>query len=121
LSSLDTKATGTVRLQPQTVFAEPPVMHAAALRHVPAAAGQLDGPWPVALEAGGSEHGVVPVRRPDAVGVAWSRRPVQHPVGELDADVGAEPPQVSLRVAQEIRGVDDGDTCLELLVGRGLL
>ena len=47
-------------------------------------------------------HGVVPVRRPDTVGVARPGRPVQHPVGELDADVVAQPTQVSLGLAQEV-------------------
>ena len=58
------------------------------------------------LEAGRAQHGVVPVRRPDPVGVARPGGPVQHPLGERDAEPAAEPPQVHLGVAQEVAGVD---------------
>src|SRR3954468_23057638 len=55
--------------QPKAVLEEPVVVEAAAPSDVQRGAGELDGPWSVRLEPGRGNHRVVPVRRPDAVGL----------------------------------------------------
>ena len=98
--------------------AEDSVRSGTADRAIP---GQLDLVAPVGLKAGRGEHGVVPVRRPDAVRMTRSRRPTQHPVGEVDADVCAQPAQVSLGPAQEVRRIDHRYRTFDGVVQLGLL
>src|SRR5215211_8074776 len=69
--------------------------------------GQRGVPRAPGLEAGGRPDGGVPVRRPDAIGLARARRPGQHPVGERDVQPLAEPAKVRLGRAQEIARVED--------------
>ena len=60
----------------------------------------------VRREAGRGLDAGVPVRRPDAVGVARPGGPRQHRLVEADAERGAEQPERRPRVAQHVGGVD---------------
>ena len=58
------------------------------------------------LEPARSVHRVVPVRRPYPVARARSRRPRQHPVGELDTRLGAQEAQHPARVLQHVARIE---------------
>ena len=59
------------------------------------------------FEAGGFVHGVVPMRRPDAVIGFGARGPVQHAVGVGDAQRRTQAGQRLRGVGADVGGIDD--------------